>query len=140
MNRTAQADDLDALGWLARLHPDAATVRALAARGARAAPTDPGGITLATVHKVKGQEWPHVVVHHADAPQLPHRLAEDVEEERRVFHVAITRAIESVTIVAGTPPSPFLAELTTEPAASPPVSVADRPGTSAPADARPRSQ
>ena len=134
MNRTAQADDLDALGWLARLHPDAATFETWL-HDTLSRPTDHRGITLATVHKVKGQEWPHVVVHQADASQLPHRLAEDVEEERRVFHVAITRAIESVTIVAGNPPSPFVAELTTEPSASPRRSALDR--TTPPAARRP---
>jgi len=36
----------------------------------------------------------------ADAGIFPHRLAEDVEEERRVFHVAITRGIEAVTVLA----------------------------------------
>jgi len=75
----------------------------------------PGGVLLSTVHRVKGQEWPHVVVHLADAEQYPHRLAEDVEEERRLFHVAITRASRHATIVTGARPSPFVAELTTEP-------------------------
>ena len=74
-------------------------------------------MTLATVHRVKGQEWPIVVVHQADADQFPHRLADDVEEERRLFHVAITRARSHVTIVSGVQPSPFVAELVTEPPA-----------------------
>ena len=39
---------------------------------------------------------------------MPHRLVEGVEEERRVFHVGLTRGISSVTLVAGNPPSPFL--------------------------------
>ena len=69
---------------------------------------------LATVHRVKGQEWPHVVVHLADAEQFPHRLADDVEEERRLFHVAITRASDRSTSSPGRP-SPFVAELTNEP-------------------------
>ena len=64
---------------------------------------------------MKGQEWPHVVVHLADAEQYPHRLADDVEEERRLFHVAITRASRHATIVTGPRPSPFVDELTTEP-------------------------
>jgi DNA helicase-2/ATP-dependent DNA helicase PcrA len=72
-------------------------------------------VLLSTVHRVKGQEWPHVVVHLADAEQYPHRLADDVEEERRLFHVAITRASRHATIVTGPRPSPFVAELTTEP-------------------------
>jgi DNA helicase-2/ATP-dependent DNA helicase PcrA len=70
------------------------------------------GVRLATVHRVKGREWPHVVVHDATADQLPHRLASDIEEERRVFHVAITRCSTTCTIVApARSPSPFLAEL-----------------------------
>ena len=114
MNRSAQGDDLLALRHLADLHDDPGTFErwlhdALATR------RDPAGVVLATVHRVKGQEWPHVVVHLADADQYPHRLAEDDEEERRLFHVAITRARTSVTIVTGATPSPFVAELTTEP-------------------------
>lgn len=66
---------------------------------------------------MKGQEWPHVVVHLAESDQYPHRLAEDVEEERRLFHVAITRASRHATIVTGTDPSPFVEELTNEPSA-----------------------
>jgi DNA helicase-2/ATP-dependent DNA helicase PcrA len=73
------------------------------------------GVTLATVHRVKGQEWPVVVVHQASVEQFPHRLADDAEEERRLFHVAITRASRHVTVVPGAEPSPFVAELTTEP-------------------------
>ena len=55
------------------------------------------------------------MVHHGDAEQYPHRLAEDVEEERRLFHVAITRASAHVTVVTGPAPSPFVDELTNEP-------------------------
>jgi DNA helicase-2/ATP-dependent DNA helicase PcrA len=113
MNRSAQGDDLRALAQLAALHDDPRTFASwlrehLMVR--RAA----DGVVLATVHRVKGQEWPHVVVHLADVDQFPHRLADSVEEERRLFHVAITRAGRGVTIVAERP-SPFLAELTTEP-------------------------
>jgi DNA helicase-2/ATP-dependent DNA helicase PcrA len=78
------------------------------------------GVRLATVHRVKGREWPHVVVHHAGADQFPHRLAEDVEEERRVFHVAITRCSSTCTIVApASNRSPFVAEILDEPAPAP---------------------
>jgi DNA helicase-2/ATP-dependent DNA helicase PcrA len=75
------------------------------------APADVGGVTLASVHAVKGREWPHVVVHHATDGLLPHRLSEDDEEERRIFHVALTRCRLSTTIIPGSPPSPFLLEL-----------------------------
>jgi DNA helicase-2/ATP-dependent DNA helicase PcrA len=116
MNRSAQGDDLTALQHLAALHDDVATFEGWM-RDHLAVRREPGGVTLSTVHRVKGQEWPHVVVHLADAEQYPHRLAEDVEEERRLFHVAITRAGEHATVVTGPSPSPFVDELTTEPSA-----------------------
>ena len=116
MNRTAQGDDLLALRQLAMLHPDVATFEGRV-RELLASRRDPQGVTLATVHRVKGQEWPVVVVHLAQADQFPHRLALDHEEERRLFHVAITRASRHVAVVAGANPSPFVAELTTEPPA-----------------------
>jgi DNA helicase II / ATP-dependent DNA helicase PcrA len=116
MNRTAQNDDLTAMAQLAELHPEAGSFepwlrRALSERW------QPDGVTLATVHRVKGQEWPVVVVHGADADQFPHRLAENVEEERRLFHVALTRASRRAIVVAGAQPSPFIDECATEPSA-----------------------
>jgi DNA helicase II / ATP-dependent DNA helicase PcrA len=120
MNRSAQGDDLGALRQLARLHHDPAAFEPWL-RQHLAVRRDPAGVMLATVHRVKGQEWPHVVVHLADADQYPHRLADDVEEERRVFHVALTRASRHVTVVSGERPSRFIDELITEPSESPPV-------------------
>ena len=69
------------------------------------------GVRLATVHRVKGLEWPHVIVLSATEGLMPHRLAGDLEEERRVFHVALTRGSESVTVVADGPKSPFIVEM-----------------------------
>jgi DNA helicase-2/ATP-dependent DNA helicase PcrA len=114
MNRSAQGDDLTALKHLAALHDDPTGFERWL-RNQLAVKRAPGGVLLSTVHRVKGQEWPHVVVHLADAEQYPHRLAEDVEEERRLFHVAVTRASVQATITTGPNPSPFVAELTTEP-------------------------
>lgn len=117
MNRTSQHDDLLALTQIAGLQPDPSTFEPwLRERlGRRSAPSA-NGVVLATVHRVKGQEWPVVVVHQADADLFPHGLADDVEEERRLFHVALTRAIDEVVVVAGVDPSPFVAELHAEPA------------------------
>jgi DNA helicase-2/ATP-dependent DNA helicase PcrA len=105
----AHADDLAALGELATLEPDPARFGAWLSEHLMVA-EDEAGVTLASIHAVKGREWPHVVLHHATSGLLPHRLAGDLEEERRVFHVGITRCRESVTIVMGEPPSPFVAE------------------------------
>ncbi|MEY2581536.1 MAG: ATP-dependent helicase UvrD/PcrA [Ilumatobacteraceae bacterium] len=140
MNRTAQSDDLTAVAQLAELQPDPSTFEAwLRSELRRAWQAD--GVMLATVHRVKGKEWPTVIVHHADADQFPHRLATDVEEERRVFHVAITRGRHHVHVVPGTRPSPFIEQTMRppEPGApaeprtvprqpSRPTAAADRPG------------
>lgn len=103
-------DDLVALEQTARLHPHWPTFegwlhQALEHRGK-------GGVRLSTVHRVKGMEWDHVLVYGAQKGLWPHRLAEDVEEERRVFHVAITRGRKDVVIIADTDePSRFVKEL-----------------------------
>jgi DNA helicase-2/ATP-dependent DNA helicase PcrA len=111
-DRSSHRDDLKALQQVAALHPDAATFGAWLGEQLAPRPGVPGAVTLSTVHRVKGQEWPVVVVFGADEEVFPHRLATDVEEERRVFHVAVTRASEDVVVIAdATSPSPFLAEL-----------------------------
>ena len=69
-------------------------------------------ITLATIHRVKGQEWPVVILFGVNDGLFPHRLSDDDEEERRVLHVGITRGIEHVAILTDSAkPSPFLVEL-----------------------------
>jgi DNA helicase-2/ATP-dependent DNA helicase PcrA len=118
----AHGDDLDALVELADLESEPSRFPGwLSAQ--LSAPADVGGVTLASIHAVKGREWPHVVVHHATAGLMPHRLAEDVEEERRVFHVALTRCRLSASIVPGSPPSPFLLELAGPGAPAPQVAT-----------------
>jgi DNA helicase-2/ATP-dependent DNA helicase PcrA len=116
----AHTDDLDALVELAALEPDPARFPAWladqldrspepagqAGQGGRA-----GEVTLASIHAVKGREWPHVILHHATAGLMPHRLSEDDEEERRVYHVGLTRGRLTVDVVPGRPASPFVAEM-----------------------------
>jgi DNA helicase-2/ATP-dependent DNA helicase PcrA len=107
-------DDLDALLQVADLHPDPAGFTSWL-RAALARPPDEGGVTLSTVHRVKGREWPRVALFGASDGVMPHRLAQGaaaIEEERRVFHVAITRGMGRVAVLAdASRPSPFLAEL-----------------------------
>ncbi len=115
MNRAAQSDDLTAVAQLAELQPDPSVFEGWL-RAELGLTWQYNGVTLATVHRVKGKEWPVVVVHHAAADQFPHRLATDVEEERRVFHVAITRGRDRVHVVPSTRPSPFIDQCTHPPA------------------------
>ncbi|MEZ5231939.1 MAG: ATP-dependent DNA helicase UvrD2 [Acidimicrobiales bacterium] len=131
VDRSAHGDDLAALEAVAHLHPDPAGFGAWLRRqltNARVPAAD--GVQLATVHRVKGREWPHVIVHEASDGLLPHRLAVDVEEERRVFHVAITRGSQVVRVhAAADRPSPFLAELAAPGSPPEPPAAAMRPGT-----------
>jgi DNA helicase-2/ATP-dependent DNA helicase PcrA len=107
----SQLDDLDALLQVADLHPDPATFESWL-RGVLARVTDEHGVTLSTVHRVKGMEWDRVVVAGVTGGVVPHRLADDVEEERRVLHVAITRCRHRVVVLGdASRPSPFLGEL-----------------------------
>jgi len=110
---SSHGDDLDALQQLAALHLDPATFREWLVEVLRR-PPDPNGVTLSTVHRVKGMEWDRVIVFGANSGLFPHRLADDVEEERRVFHVAITRCRQHLTVIADREsPSPFVPQLTT---------------------------
>jgi DNA helicase II / ATP-dependent DNA helicase PcrA len=112
-DRSAHGDDLWALEQVAHLHPDPATFEPWLRRSL--APETPAedAVVLSTVHRVKGREWPRVIVFGASAELFPHRLADDEEEERRVFHVALTRARTAVIVLGdAAAPSPFLDELT----------------------------
>ena len=108
----SQLDDLEGLAQVAALHPDPAGFEPWLREVLARTSSGPPGVTLATVHKVKGQEWGHVAVVGVTDGLVPHRLAEDEEEERRVLHVAITRGRRRVAVLADAErPSPFLPEL-----------------------------
>jgi DNA helicase-2/ATP-dependent DNA helicase PcrA len=110
-DRSAQSDDLVALRRAAAIHPTASDFEVWLTEMIGRSGSE--GVTLSTVHRAKGLEWERVVVFGVDRGLLPHDLATDIEEERRILHVAITRGMEHVTILsdAGNP-SRFLDELT----------------------------
>ena len=107
-------DDLDGLLQLADLHPDPTGFGPWLRRMFSGANSE-NGVTLSTVHRVKGREWPMVAVVGVNGGILPHRLAatpDQVEEERRILHVAITRSSsQTVLLVDESRPSSFLGEL-----------------------------
>ena len=132
---SSHLDDLDALEQVAGLHPDVETFEGWlrAKLAADDHPADRSAVTLSTVHRVKGMEWPRVAVFGVNAGIVPHRLAADVEEERRVLHVALTRCREQVVLLAdASRPSSFLPELT---AAALPASASRPPALGAVASA-----
>ena len=91
-------DDLEALLQVADLHPDAGSFEAWLRRAFHRERAE-DGVTLSTIHRVKGREWDRVVVFGASDGLMPHRLADDIEEERRVLHVGITRGRSRVLVL-----------------------------------------
>jgi len=64
---------------------------------------DENVVVLSTIHQAKGLEWPHVFVIGLRDGQFPHHLAlekeHELEEERRLFYVAVTRAQNELVLV-----------------------------------------
>ena len=111
-DRSTHADDLAVLESVATLHRDATTFEAWMRDVLSRTPADGPSVLLSTVHRIKGREWGHVVIFNASRGLFPHRLSADEEGERRVFHVALTRARSQVVILADDDaPSIFLDEL-----------------------------
>ena len=131
-DRSGQGDDLTALRRAAALGPEPADFEPWLRKSLRVPGAD-DGVTLSTVHRVKGLEWDHVIVFGADRGTMPHELSDDVEEERRVFHVAMTRGRETVTVLADEDrPSRFLTEIdgsAPRPTAPPPRREDRQPAT-----------
>lgn len=85
-------------------------------------------VTLMTMHSAKGLEFPFVFIVGAEEGLLPHEKSAregNLEEERRLFYVAITRAMRHLTVFEArsrvrngrereTKPSRFLAEIPAE--------------------------
>jgi DNA helicase II / ATP-dependent DNA helicase PcrA len=71
---------------------------------ARAKNTDEDHLIISTIHSAKGQEYSHVYILNAVEGCIPSSNAGDqtekIEEERRVLHVAMTRAKNQLEILA----------------------------------------
>ena len=126
---------LELVDWLDRLHKDelrgdslAEMVRHLALMDVlERQDEDAGGdrVSLMTLHASKGLEFPHVFLVGMEEELLPHRASiedENIEEERRLAYVGVTRAQRSLTMTlarkrrrggehVSCEPSRFLAEL-----------------------------
>jgi len=92
-------DDLSALRALAHSMPAGSTVsefsEVLADRAGAGDAPDLGAVTITTVHSAKGREWPAVFVIGLTEGMFPISYASSddaLDEERRLFYVAVTRA------------------------------------------------
>ena len=95
--------DLQQLALFAERQPDlhqfladASLQESYTAAQTRSAADDDEQLILSTIHQAKGLEWEVVFIMHAAAGQFPSdRAAKEpkgIEEERRLFYVAVTRA------------------------------------------------
>ncbi len=72
---------------------------------------DKQAVAIRTIHAAQGLEWAVVFVPSCEPNVLPHHLAHNVEEERRLLYTALTRARQHLFVYYLRPtPSPFLTE------------------------------
>jgi DNA helicase-2/ATP-dependent DNA helicase PcrA len=91
---------LDYLTYLKRLAEEQAAQQ----KGARG-----NLLTIRTIHSAKGLEWKVVIIPSCDDGNLPHRKNGNVEEERRLLYVALTRTRRDLYIYyLAAKPSSFL--------------------------------
>ncbi len=78
----------------------------------------PNSVNLMTIHMAKGLEFNNVFVSGCAEGLLPHqmsyRLRDELEEERRLMYVAMTRARKNLTLSFAGLPSRFLYEIPAE--------------------------
>ena len=78
--------------------------------------TASGAVRLMTVHAAKGLEFPAVFLAGLEDGAFPLRrggAVADIQEERRLFFVGVTRAREELILSCGGQPSPFFLEAPT---------------------------
>ncbi len=63
----------------------------------RDAPPGPDSVYLMTLHSAKGLEFEHVWIIGAEDGTIPHRDS-NMDEERRLFYVGMTRAMENLVV------------------------------------------
>jgi hypothetical protein len=69
------------------------------ARARRPKPEGSGtGVTLITMHSAKGKEFPKVWLPGLVDGTVPNKRSDDLEEERRLFYVAMTRAEDTLIL------------------------------------------
>jgi DNA helicase II / ATP-dependent DNA helicase PcrA len=56
------------------------------------------GVALSTIHGAKGKEWGTVFVVQVQEGVIPHKRSESVEEESRLFYVAVSRAAKRLVL------------------------------------------
>ena len=71
-------------------------------------------VVLSTMHKSKGMEWENVFIIGFNKGLIPFKKAtelDEIEEERRLFYVGMTRAKDNLYISSSDEPSEFLVDI-----------------------------
>jgi DNA helicase-2/ATP-dependent DNA helicase PcrA len=114
--------DVETLVGAAAGYPDAASFADALSLDSATSPEKNTKLVLSTIHQAKGLEWDSVFVIGLADGMLPSSRAADLEEERRLFYVAASRAKKSLTLTypkssgrfydfSGLSPSRFIMEL-----------------------------
>lgn len=110
-------ENIDEMFEAAEEHPDPADFVFYAEQLVAKKNGSEEGVVLTSIHGAKGLEFPCVIVAGCAEGILPHERCEDVEEERRLAYVAITRAESELMLTSATlyrnrsyTPSRFLRE------------------------------
>lgn len=98
-NAGARIEDLEQLAvfadgydWLESFLDEVTLMNELSGEDVAVEPGETERVTLSTVHQAKGLEWRVVFVIWLAEGRFPSARAENIEEERRLFYVACTRA------------------------------------------------
>jgi DNA helicase-2/ATP-dependent DNA helicase PcrA len=110
-------ENIDEMMAAAEEHPDPADFVFYAEQLTPKKDDSTEGVVLTSIHGAKGLEFPCVIVAGCAEGILPHERCEDVEEERRLAYVAVTRAEQELMLTSATlyrgrgyTPSRFFAE------------------------------
>lgn len=96
---TGQADNLDSFGDMCKEYTSIGSLlNYLDNLDKEAAEKKKENVKLLTIHKAKGMEFPVVFIAGCSDGLLPHSRSCDTDDERRLFYVAITRAVKELYI------------------------------------------
>jgi len=96
-------EDIEELFKMLPMYPDIRAFLETAALDSKNAEQDGEEVTISTIHKAKGLEWDKVILPFCNETVIPglraHDTEREVEEERRLMYVAITRARKEFTAI-----------------------------------------
>ena len=94
----SRIENLNTLERMASNYSDAKRFLSFMTRFGKDKKNDPNSVQLMTIHKAKGLEFPIVFVAGVNDGVLPHKNSENIDEEKRLMYVAMTRAEKILNI------------------------------------------